>query len=198
MSKQVDIKAVPSLNPRICRFEVSTPLLPFGELHFKRNQFEQGPSLVRALLSIQEIEEVRVLTNSLTVSRSSEGSWKSIAQAVGAAIRQNLEKTSSEIQEEEQSSSDDIGSTSDMAIRIQRILEEKINPSIASHGGRIQFVEYKDRRAYITMQGGCQGCSMSKITLKSGVEKTLREDIPQLLEVVDITDHSLGVNPYHN
>ena len=57
--------------------------------------------------------------------------------------------------------------------------------------------EVKESRAYITMEGGCQGCSMSRVTLKNGVEKTLLEEIPELVEVVDMTDHSQGENPYH-
>jgi Fe/S biogenesis protein NfuA len=51
--------------------------------------------------------------------------------------------------------------------------------------------------AYIKMSGGCQGCAMSRMTLSQGIETTLREAIPELTEVIDVTDHASGVNPFY-
>jgi Fe/S biogenesis protein NfuA len=80
-----------------------------------------------------------------------------------------------------------------------RVLEENVNPSIASHGGRADLVALDEGNqvAYIMLSGGCQGCAMSRMTLSDGIEKMLREEIPVLKEVVDVTDHASGVNPFY-
>jgi len=82
--------------------------------------------------------------------------------------------------------------------KIQRIIDEKINPMVASHGGRIDLVDYANKTAFIRMSGGCQGCSSSKLTLKEGVERELFAAIPRIQQVVDVTDHQAGENPYYS
>ena len=79
------------------------------------------------------------------------------------------------------------------------VLEEKINPSIASHGGRADLValDEQNKVAYVKMSGGCQGCAMSRMTLSQGIEATLRDEIPELTGVIDVTDHASGVNPFY-
>jgi Fe/S biogenesis protein NfuA len=84
-----------------------------------------------------------------------------------------------------------------MRRKIQRILEEKINPAVASHGGRIELIDVVNDTVYIQMSGGCQGCAASSVTLKQGVERTLLEEIPDIAAVVDVTDHQSGNNPYY-
>lgn len=80
---------------------------------------------------------------------------------------------------------------------IERVLDEEINPMVASHGGHIGLIDYKDNIVYIEMSGGCQGCAMSKMTLKQGVERALRDHYPEIEEVLDVTDHAEGRNPYY-
>src|ERR1035437_1139396 len=80
------------------------------------------------------------------------------------------------------------------------VLEEQVNPSIASHGGRADLIalDEESKTAYIKLSGGCQGCAMSRLTLSQGIETTLREAIPQLVNVLDVTDHASGVNPFYS
>ncbi|HUX03589.1 MAG TPA: NifU family protein [Acidimicrobiales bacterium] len=79
------------------------------------------------------------------------------------------------------------------------VLDQHVNPSIASHGGRADLVALDELKkiAYIKMSGGCQGCAMSRLTLTQGIEATLRDAIPELSDVVDVTDHASGVNPFY-
>jgi Fe/S biogenesis protein NfuA len=81
--------------------------------------------------------------------------------------------------------------------QIQEVLDEQVNPAVASHGGVITLIEYKDGVAYMKMGGGCQGCSSASATLKQGVERILRDQIPELVEILDVTDHAGGRNPYY-
>ncbi len=87
--------------------------------------------------------------------------------------------------------------TDEMAVRVQQVLDEQINPGVGMHGGRVQLIELKDGTALIRFDGGCVGCGLSKVTLKQGVDRTLREAFPELKQVVDVTDHASGTNPYY-
>jgi Fe/S biogenesis protein NfuA len=84
-----------------------------------------------------------------------------------------------------------------LAQKVQEVLDKRVNPSIAEHGGFISLVDVKDDVAYVAMGGGCQGCGMARVTLSDGVEVMIREAVPEIREIVDLTDHSEGRNPYH-
>jgi Fe/S biogenesis protein NfuA len=86
----------------------------------------------------------------------------------------------------------------DLATEVRGIIADNINPSLDAHGGFVTFVGHDgEGRVYLTMGGGCHGCSMSKQTMLQGVQSTLKELIPAVQKVVDATDHSVGENPYY-
>lgn len=84
-----------------------------------------------------------------------------------------------------------------VAQRVMQVLEERINPSIASHGGYAELVAVEESTVYLRMGGGCQGCGMAKVTLSQGIEVAIKEAIPEITDVVDVTDHAGGSNPYY-
>ena len=84
-----------------------------------------------------------------------------------------------------------------VAEKVQQIIDEKINPSVASHGGHVSLIDVKDNVAYIRFGGGCQGCGMVDVTLKQGVEVLIKESVPEIREILDATDHAEGENPYY-
>ena len=84
-----------------------------------------------------------------------------------------------------------------LAQRVVSVLEEQVNPSIAAHGGRADLVAVEETSVYLRLSGGCQGCGMAKATLSQGIEVILREAIPELTNIVDVTDHADGTNPYY-
>jgi len=86
--------------------------------------------------------------------------------------------------------------TGPIADRVRSVLESQVNPAIASHGGMISLVDVDDTEVYVEMSGGCQGCALSRMTLRQGVERMLREAIPELTAVHDVTDHASGENPF--
>jgi Fe/S biogenesis protein NfuA len=85
------------------------------------------------------------------------------------------------------------------AQQILSVLDQVINPSIAGHGGRADLVAFDPSGgvAYLRLSGGCQGCAMSRMTLTQGIEVALRDEVPQVTRVVDVTDHAGGENPYY-
>jgi len=85
----------------------------------------------------------------------------------------------------------------ELAEAVWKVLQDKVNPAVASHGGHIDLVAVENDTAFLRFGGGCQGCGMANATLKNGVEKTLFAEVPQLKKVMDVTDHAAGENPYY-
>lgn len=83
-----------------------------------------------------------------------------------------------------------------LAQRVQQVLQHQINPAIASHGGVAELVAVEEGAAYLRLGGGCQGCGMATVTLSQGIEVAIREAVPEVERVVDVTDHASGSNPY--
>lgn len=82
--------------------------------------------------------------------------------------------------------------------RVNYVLASEINPGLASHGGDVQLVEIVEESvAVLRFGGGCQGCSAVSLTLKQGVESTLKERVPEISAVRDVTDHSYKENAYY-
>ena len=87
--------------------------------------------------------------------------------------------------------------TGEIADAVNALLAESINPSLAEHGGFAQLVGVDDTTVFVTMGGGCQGCAMSALTLREGITLQILESIPAVTEVVDVTDHDAGANPFY-
>ena len=80
---------------------------------------------------------------------------------------------------------------------IEQVLDEQINPGVASHGGWVELLDVQDNTVYLRMGGGCQGCGAADVTLKMGIERLIREQVPQVREILDTTDHAAGQNPFY-
>lgn len=79
---------------------------------------------------------------------------------------------------------------------VREVLTKRINPSIAAHGGFAELISVEGDAAVIRLGGGCQGCGMADATITAGIERTLRELVPGISKVVDLTDHASGESPY--
>ena len=84
-----------------------------------------------------------------------------------------------------------------MAKTVQEVIDTRINPGVAGHGGHVTLLDVKDNIAYIALGGGCQGCGMVDVTLKQGIEVMIKEAAPGIRQVIDTTDHAAGGNPYY-
>ncbi len=84
-----------------------------------------------------------------------------------------------------------------LAEKLKRVIDEQINPALQLHGGFVQLIDVKDTTAYIELGGGCKGCGMVDVTLKQGIEVMIKQQVPEITEVLDTTDHASGDNPYY-
>ncbi len=83
-----------------------------------------------------------------------------------------------------------------LAARVQEIIDQQINPSVAAHGGFVDLLDVRDGAAYVQLGGGCQGCAQVDVTLRQGIEVAICRAVPQITRVIDTTDHASGTNPY--
>jgi Fe-S cluster biogenesis protein NfuA len=83
-----------------------------------------------------------------------------------------------------------------MIRQLEKLFDEQVRPALAAHGGGVEIVDYDNDKLYLKLSGGCQGCSSSTATLKEGIERLVKETYPDVKEVIDLTDHSSGDNPY--
>ncbi len=84
----------------------------------------------------------------------------------------------------------------DAALRVQATLEEEINPAIAAHGGFVELMGVREGVAYLVMGGGCQGCGLAAVTLSQGITVAIKQAVPEIRDIVDVTNHMAGTNPY--
>jgi Fe-S cluster biogenesis protein NfuA len=89
------------------------------------------------------------------------------------------------------------GLATDQGKMVQRIIDEQVNPAVASHGGFITLVDVKDNEVFVQLGGGCQGCGMANVTLKQGIETAIVQHMPEITAVLDVTEHAAGDNPYY-
>lgn len=85
-----------------------------------------------------------------------------------------------------------------MSAEIEAVVAADVNPALAAHGGFVTYVGHdSEGTAYLTMGGGCHGCSMSRMTMLEGVQTQLVEKVDGLERVRDLTDHTSGENPFY-
>ena len=83
-----------------------------------------------------------------------------------------------------------------MIRKVEALLDEQIRPALAAHGGNVEIIDIDNNKLFLKLQGGCQGCSSSSATLSDGIARLVKQNFPEIEEVVDLTDHASGENPY--
>jgi Fe-S cluster biogenesis protein NfuA len=157
-------------DPNTCKFTVSRTVHPGGAFFFEKKERAGGSPLVERLF----------------------------AAAIGTAIRTQLLTGVPAILESAHHAS--TGKRPDAEIRtvVQALLDREVNRSIASHGGQISIVDVQDGNLFVAMNGGCQGCAASQVTLRQGFEVMVRGVAPEIVDIVDTTDHASGKNPFYD
>lgn len=90
------------------------------------------------------------------------------------------------------------GAAGDVAERVRGVLDREINPLIAAHRGHASLVTVEQGWVRLRLDGGCQGCSLAEVTLRQGIEPLLRTKVPEVVGLIDVTDHEAGRDPYYS
>ncbi|MDE0884292.1 MAG: NifU family protein, partial [Myxococcota bacterium] len=195
-----------------CPVRFDRAVSPGGTSLFETPEEARAWPAVHALLGIQGVHSIIGKGDALVIARHGSAEWAEILEAIEPALQRALAEVgtvrvqlpavvaSPSVQENSGSPSGTTSEASDsenaLRGRVAQVIEEKINPAVASHGGHIDLLDVQGSRVFIHMGGGCQGCAMSAATLKHGVETTLRAEIPEITEILDTTDHASGANPF--
>lgn len=87
-------------------------------------------------------------------------------------------------------------SDAELLEKAQLLFRNLINPGLALHGGKAEVKRVEDKVIYITFSGGCQGCVAVKMTLEIGILSAVNEYLPEVMDVIDETNHEEGNNPF--
>jgi Fe-S cluster biogenesis protein NfuA len=187
---QIQIKAeVDREDIKVCRFTVDRPVHS-GSAAFSSVEEANDNALAAKLFSVPGISRVELDGYDVAVTQSGDEDWRQLGKRIGSTIRSFLNPPP-EIPEGDRLPPDHVRT------RVQQVLDEMINPGVAAHGGFVELLDVQDDNVFIRMGGGCQGCGAADVTLKMGIEKLIREQVPQVREILDTTDHGSGQNPYY-
>ena len=178
-----------------CKFLVSVPVHAGGVRRFASPDEAKGSPLAEALFAIPDISEIIVSGNLVTVVKRGPTPWTALGRSVGTAIRTTLGASVPAVAPREATAGapldDDV-----LYERVSQLFDTQVNPMVARHGGMVELIDVQDGVVMLRMGGGCQGCGMADVTLRQGIEAMLRQHVPEVSGIVDITDHSAGSNPY--
>lgn len=151
--------------------------------------------LARALFAVQGVTRVEARDATIWVKKDAAVDWAALKPAIAAAVRQVLDETATPLSEREDAPEPDPDAV--LLRQVEELLDQQVNPSVAAHGGRISADRVEGGAVHLRMSGGCQGCAASSATLRQGVERMLRAALPQIVEIIDVTDHAAGSNPFY-
>ena len=194
----IGIRAETSLaDPDTCKFTVSRSLHPGGPFFFGNKERSAGSPLGERLFALSSVANVLIAENVVTIGKESGASWSGLKAAIGTAIRTQLLTGVPAILEMAVHASTQGRSDAELGAAIQGLLDQEVNRSIANHGGKISIVDVSEGKLFITMSGGCQGCASSQVTLRQGFEVMVKRVAPEIVEIVDATDHAAGKHPVY-
>ena len=189
ISSQVDKR-----NPAICRFTVNRTL-HIGTASFDNRAQTEHSLLGQKLFEIEGITRVQMIGHLLVVSKAAEQDWQELINRVEAILEAFLVSGFALSQEQVEDRMMLMGRGTKE--KIQYLLAHKINPGVAAHAGFVELIDVKDNNVYIRLGGGCQGCGAADFTLRQGIEAIIRKEVPEILQVLDVTDHAAGTKPYY-
>ena len=192
LAQEIRIRGEPTADPQKCRFVLEAEVLSRSPVSFDKESDTSKAPLSEKLLALPNIAGVSISGSAVTLTGDNVESWPAIGKEIGGVIREQIKSGEPAVEEEVM----DIGDA-DLFTQVNLLIKNDVNPSIAAHGGVITLHSVNDGKAFVTMGGGCQGCTASSITLKQGVESYIVAKVDGVNEIVDMTDHSEGENPYY-
>jgi len=177
-----------------CKFTLDRSIYN-GFVRFTSAERAQGSPLAERLFKLPGVRAVMIQGQEVTVTHEPPVDWRVFGPSVGAALRAHVQSSEPPVSEEAVKNAP---AEDQLRQKVQKILDDQVNPAIAAHGGTISLLDVQGNTVFIKMGGGCQGCSSASATLREGVEASLRQQIPEIGQILDTTDHAAGTNPYYS
>jgi Fe-S cluster biogenesis protein NfuA len=187
-------------NPNSVKWVLDRPVSTAGRVVSFAEAPASDESLLASLLfEVSGVSSVLLSADFVTVSKRPEAEWAELAGPINAAIKQWADSGEPAVVESLQPGTESLqpaveglqpsasGDDSEVVSRIRSILEREIAPYVAQDGGEVEFVAFKDGVVQVLLQGACEGCPSSSVTLKLGIEARLREEIPEVRSVIALS-----------
>jgi NFU1 iron-sulfur cluster scaffold homolog, mitochondrial len=184
-------------DPHSMRFVLERDVQDGAMATFATADAAEGPPLARALFAIPGLKLVDVSGAVVTVVKAGDSDWEGLKSLIASAIRSSISQWSKPLGNGVKT----VGQArTDVEIRlaVQEVLDRQANPAIASHGGHVRVTDVQDGIVSMLMSGGCQGCAASAATLRGSVESMVRAAVPEVRDIIDVTDHAAGETPYYS
>lgn len=185
--KSVKISAQITPNPNTLKFVLDRVLIERGSINFLTQDDAATSPLVNALFNIEGVSDIMVGTNFVSVSKANDKDWSDLAEPITETIENVCDQEDTLVDQNLVPAEPEVsGDDSETVLKIKEILDNEVRPAIAMDGGDIVFNNYTDGVLYVHMQGACSNCPSATLTLKMGIENRLKEDIPELKEIVQL------------
>jgi len=181
------------MSPQVCKFIVDRPIIKMGDSAYFRKEMVGKSRLPNSLFKLGYLTKIGIEGDTIVLTSDMKDiQWAEKGKDIGKVIRDFLDLGVPPIVIEAIEEQDD-----EVFKEVNDLIENLVNPSVGMHGGVVKLIRVMDGKAYVTMGGGCQGCSAASVTLKRGVETMIVAKVDEITEVVDITNHDAGANPYY-
>ena len=186
------VRAVETPNPNARMFRVNETLIPTGTHEFISLESAANSPLAATLLAIESVELVLIAPRFVTIRKALDAQWAWLSPTISAAIASFLRSGEMAVFDTD---SDAAGLSaverSEVELRIIALLDEEVRPAIAQDGGDCSFEGFKDGVVYLRLSGACGTCPSSTATLKYGIERLMKEEIPEVISVESINGEAV-------
>lgn len=174
-------------NPNTLKYVVARQLLPRGTANFQDKSAADGSPLPERLFGVPGVVAVMVGPNFVTVTMGEDADAAALNDGVHQALHAHVDAGEHPVDPAVlEQAAHAHGDDSPTVRRIKEILDDEIRPAVAMDGGDITFENFQDGIVYVHMQGACSSCPSSTATLKMGIESRFREELPEVIEVVQV------------
>ena len=184
-------------DPHSMRFVLDRDVQDGALASFPDAAAAQGAPLAEALFAIPGVKMVDVSGAVVAVVKTDDSDWAALKRPIAEALRSSVARSSAPLGKAVKTSGQ-ARSDGEILLAVQDVLDRQANPAIAAHGGQVSVTDVKDGVVSMLMSGGCQGCAASAATLRGGVEKMIRAAVPEVRDIIDVTDHAAGETPYYS
>lgn len=200
----VQVSHIWAPEPNAIKLQVNRMLLPLGEKReYAGAEDAANAPLAQTLFGEPGVEKVIIESAFVTVLMAESADWDRLMERLPVLVKKHLDAGLPAVNEAPKKKyrfkfTHIPARTPEQQFEIvQRLIDEEVNPAVAAHGGHFTLLDVRENRVFVRLGGGCQGCGMVDATLRQGVEKRLKEVLPEIVALIDVTDHAAGENPYY-
>ena len=181
-------------NSNVCRF-TSTRTLYVGTRNVHGKDDAKGLPLAERLMCLSGLEKIQLIGHLLVVTKTADRVWEDLSKEIGSILTSYLISSQALTPDDVEEKMMLMGRSTKE--KVQYLIDMQINPGVAEHGGSVGVVAVKDNILYLRLYGGCQGCGAADFTLKQGIETIVKRSVPEIDQIIDLTNHGAGMNPYY-